>query len=150
MTAEANETPAPSELRSSPLFGGLDDDELDAVASFAAVVQHPAGTTLIDQGRVGRECFVLLEGTASVYVGDDYVASVGPGAAVGEMALLGHQPRTATVITNTPVRAAAFDAEGFRQLLDDVPQVDIRFEELFRARAGEVEAARESQRERRS
>ena len=57
----------------------------------------PAGTDLCRQGDPGDSFFVIVAGEADVIGDGETVASVGPGAGVGEIALLRDVPRTATV-----------------------------------------------------
>lgn len=115
-------------------FTGFSDDELARVAELADDVRAETGALLTEQGRVGQECFVVVEGQASVYVGDAFVATVGPGTMVGEMALLEHRPRAATVIADTPMRLLAFDTKRFRTLLDEMPKAGERVNALLAAR----------------
>jgi CRP-like cAMP-binding protein len=145
---DPNEQVTPTDLRRSALFDGFGDDELATAAELGTVVHRERGELLTDQGRVGLECFIILEGSASVYVGDDFVTTVGAGATVGEMALLGHRPRSATVVVDAPVRAAAFDLTRFRALLDEFPEARARIEALVAERAALLQDVRRSQQER--
>ena len=52
----------------------------------------------------------------------DHVATLGPGSMVGEMALIDHRPRSATVLSQTPMRLPSFDTKSFRTLLDEMPK----------------------------
>lgn len=62
--------------------------------------------TLVDQGQTGNQLFLLLDGVLSVEVDGKPVAEVGPGAILGERALLEGGTRTATLRALTPVRVA--------------------------------------------
>ncbi len=62
------------------------------------------GNTLIDQGAAGDEMFLVLDGTFAVEVDGDTVAEVGPGAIVGERALVDKGARTATLRAITECR----------------------------------------------
>lgn len=113
-------------LRDVAFFEGFDPGELERVADLAEEVEALPGAVVIDQGRVGRECFVVLEGQASVFVGDDLVATIGPGTMIGEMALVDHRPRSASVVAETPMRLVAFDTGDFDTLLREMPKVHER------------------------
>jgi hypothetical protein len=63
-----------------------------------------SGEALMKQGEEGRELFLLLDGIVDVDVDGDVVAEIGPGALLGERALLEGGRRTATVWATTPVR----------------------------------------------
>ena len=103
-------------------FEGFDDKELARVAELAEVVEAEEGTHLTEQGKPGLECFVVLEGHAGVYVGSDKIAVNREGEVIGEMALIEHGPRIATVIAESPMRLLQFDAKRFRILLDEMPK----------------------------
>lgn len=120
-----------SELRGVTFFAGFSDAELDRVAELADDVEAETGAVLMEQGRVGLECFVVLDGHASVYVGVDYVATLGPGSMVGEMALVDHLPRVATVVADSPMRLIAFDTKAFRTLLTEMPKAEERVLQLL-------------------
>ncbi len=65
-----------------------------------------AGEMLVEQGRAGVELFLLLDGVLTVAVGDRPLTEVGPGAILGERALLEGGRRTATLTAATPCRVA--------------------------------------------
>jgi CRP-like cAMP-binding protein len=113
-------------LRDVAFFEGFGPSELDRVAELAEEVEAAPGAMLIDQGRVGQECYVVLEGQANVLAGTEVIATVGPGAMVGEMALVEHRPRNASVVAETPMRLVVLDAGAFKTLLGEMPKVHDR------------------------
>lgn len=123
-----------AKLKGVSFFDGFTDDELQRVAELADDVEAEAGAVLVDQGRVGLECYVILEGSAGVYYGDEHIATVGPGSMVGEMALVEHRPRNATVVAETPMKLLAFDTKHFKQLLEEMPKAHDRVMETLAAR----------------
>ena len=60
---------------------------------------------------------------ADVRVGDESVAHIGPGGAVGELALIDGRPRSATVVAQTPVRTLSLASWNFRPLLREHPAI---------------------------
>ncbi len=66
---------------------------------------------LVEQGQSGDELFLLLDGVLSVEVDGKALAEVGPGAILGERALLEGGKRTATLRALTPVRVAVATAD---------------------------------------
>ena len=90
-------------LRHIPLFAACTDAELALVARNVDEQHAGAGQVLTRQGEVGREFFVIVEGTAEVRIDDAPVARLGPGAFAGELALLDRRCRTATVVAETPL-----------------------------------------------
>jgi Cyclic nucleotide-binding domain len=71
-----------------------------------------AGEALVHEGEEGRELFLLLDGMLDVEVNGDVVAEIGPGALLGERALLEGGKRTATLWASTPVRVAVIPADA--------------------------------------
>jgi hypothetical protein len=70
-----------------------------------------AGKTLVEQGSPGDCLYLLLDGVLSVTVNGEKVAELGPGALIGEHAILGDGTRTATLQAVTPVRVAVAEAD---------------------------------------
>ena len=64
------------------------------------------GETLVEQGDPGDSIFVLLDGVLDVEVDGEKLAEVGPGAILGERAVLERGERTATLRAATRVKAA--------------------------------------------
>jgi len=118
-------------------FDGFDQSQLEAVSRLGERVVAKAGTLLIDQGRVGDQCFVVITGRAAVHIRGEFVTSVGPGTMVGEMALVGHRPRSASVSAETDMELVSFGTEDFGNLLKQSPQTYQRVMELLARRLEE-------------
>jgi CRP-like cAMP-binding protein len=125
------------DLRHIALFAQMTEQELERVAALGEPVDAEPGAILIDQGDVGVECFLVLEGEAGIFAGGHHVATIGSGAVVGEMALIGHKPRNATVTAQTPMRLLAFNISSFKRLLEEMPVAQKYIFELLEARARE-------------
>ena len=83
----------------------------------------PEGSLLTRQGDPGDELYLILDGVAAVEVDGRVVAEVGPGAVVGERAILESGLRTSTVRGTTPLRVAvarrdAIDVEKLRAVAE--------------------------------
>jgi hypothetical protein len=76
-----------------------------------AIRRLAAGETLVEQGQPGKELFLLLDGVLSVEVDGKSVAEVGPGAILGERAVLEGGTRTATLRALTSIRVAVATAD---------------------------------------
>jgi Cyclic nucleotide-binding domain len=70
------------------------------------------GTALVTQGDEGRELYLILDGTVDVEVDGDVVAEIGPGALLGERALLEGGKRTATLWATSPLRVVVIPPEA--------------------------------------
>ena len=111
------------QLAGVPLFAGLSSRELRSVGSLATRVQVPAGAKLAHQGKAGREFLIVLDGTVEVRVDDEVVATCGSGQFFGEIALLEHGTRTATVVATTDVVVDVINQAEFATLLADHPEI---------------------------
>ena len=103
------------------LFSSCSDRDLQKIAKASDEVSIDAGRVLVEQGTTGRECYVILEGSASVERNGVKVTTLGPGDPFGELALLDGGPRTATVTAETPMRVLVLGQREFAGVLDEVP-----------------------------
>jgi CRP/FNR family transcriptional regulator, cyclic AMP receptor protein len=108
-------------LRTVPLFEGLSDKELKHVLAQSIIVDHEAGRDIVEQGHLGAGFHLILEGQATVSQGSRIVGTIGPGDYFGEISVIDGKPRSATVMTNSPVRTLALAAWDFRPLLEAHP-----------------------------
>ncbi len=108
-------------LASIPLFSQCDRRELAEIGKLATEIEIEPGRQFIKEGEYAFEMVVIVQGTATVTKGGDKVATLGPGDAVGEIALLTHRPRNATVTADTKLDVLVIDSGGFDALLEDVP-----------------------------
>jgi CRP-like cAMP-binding protein len=108
-------------LRVVPLFASCTQKDLEKIAKAGDEVRMPANSLIVDQGQTGREAFVVLEGTVVVKRNGKKVATSGPGTIVGELSLLDHGPRTATVTTETDCTLLLLSQRAFLGVVDDVP-----------------------------
>jgi CRP-like cAMP-binding protein len=110
-------------LSKVPLFDGCSRVELERIAGLGDEIHFPAGAALMREGRLGHEAFVLLEGTVDIAIDGQRVATIVAGDIVGEMALIEHEPRTATATARTELRVLALTSQGFNAVLDASPTV---------------------------
>jgi CRP/FNR family cyclic AMP-dependent transcriptional regulator len=73
---------------------------------------------LCREGHIGRQAFVILDGEAAVDISGTRVGTLGPGNVVGEMALIDHGPRSATVTALSPMTVLTLSVHEFRSLID--------------------------------
>jgi CRP/FNR family transcriptional regulator, cyclic AMP receptor protein len=108
------------------LFSPCAKHELRRVAALVDQVEVPEGKVLMREGAPGRECFVVVQGSATVKRRGRKIATVGPGSFFGELALLDQGPRVATVTADTDMQLLVLSARDFSSLLDAVPSVSRR------------------------
>jgi CRP-like cAMP-binding protein len=103
------------------LFSACTDKELDRLARHAEIVDFQGGDVLMTEGESGHEFYVIIDGEVGVTSGGETVAKLGPGAYVGEQALLDPGPRTATVTALRDTQAVLLSSREFYSAVDDVP-----------------------------
>ena len=125
-------------LATVPLFSNCSKRDLAAVARLAHEVELPAGHILIrENARVAYSFFVLIDGEAEVRRGESLVTTLGPGDFFGELALILHRPRTATVTLTAPTRLLSISAHNFHPMLMHSPAIQFK---LLAAVAERLEA----------
>jgi hypothetical protein len=83
--------------------------------------RHPAGATLVRQGQPGTDVYLILDGVIRAERDGQWLAEYGPGALLGERALLEGSTRTATLVAVTPCCVAAADGGQLeRSALEDL------------------------------
>src|SRR5512141_787884 len=104
-----------NDLRKSPLFQGLSDEELQQLMDMAEPVSLRAGECLTKQGDPGDCAYVLTKGEFEIRIRSGpsliKIDVRNPGDVVGEMAPLSRTPRTASVISKTDTEALCIPQE---------------------------------------
>jgi CRP-like cAMP-binding protein len=103
-------------LRQVPELSSCSDRELGELARLVDQVEVDEGHVLIKEGAIGQEAFVIVDGWAAVTIHGEPVAALGPGQFVGEMALLDHSPRSATVVAKTAMTVLVVGRQDFASL----------------------------------
>ena len=78
-------------------------------------------------------------GTAEVRRNKKKVATIGPGACVGELALLDHGPRTASVIAATDLTVLVIGAREFAGIVDEIPSITHKLMRSLAAKVRELD-----------
>jgi MFS family permease len=100
-------------LRRVPAFRALPLTGLERLIAGRSEIAFVAGEVLMQKGDPGDRFLVIEEGSVEVTDEGRVLNSFGPGASLGEIALLRGGPRTATVTALTDGRALSFDAATF-------------------------------------
>ena len=108
-------------LRGVELFDGLMDEDLDEVSVICEQRLLRDGDFLARQGEVGKELFIVSEGLVEVTVREKtfprVVVNLGAGQLIGEMSLVDHGPRSATVrAVHTPTVVQVIQHDEFQEL----------------------------------
>lgn len=115
-------------LASATVFADLDDAGRHRLAELAEPQKVPAQAVLMQEGSAGDAFYLLVRGLLQVDTRDledspRRVATVEPGAILGEIAVLTREPRTATVTAQTDVEVLRFEMLAVLSVLKDYPEV---------------------------
>ena len=126
-------------LRAFDLFQGLDDDSLGEIARICEEMTFPAGRVVIHQDQVGDTVYLMIEGSAGVYKGENdpprFLAELQAPSVFGEMAIInqGHV-RTASVKAITSLRLLAISIALLDPLLQRFPRLRENLQNLVAER----------------
>jgi cytochrome P450 len=119
------------------------DEDLAALAGPGQEARPiPAGQVICAEGDPADRWWIVLEGLADVTADGLYVATIGPGESIGELALLDDEPRNATVTAVTDMVVHELGGEGFVAGLLERPHVCLA---LLRETAGRLRHANRQQ-----
>ena len=110
-------------LKSVSLFEGLDERDLERLATEFKERTFAAGSPVVSEGASGAAFFVIADGEATVTVEGEERARLGPGDHFGEIALLADGVRSATVTADTELRCYGLTPWEFRPFVEEHPQV---------------------------
>jgi aromatic-L-amino-acid/L-tryptophan decarboxylase len=116
-------------LRALPLFAELEPSQAALVGEQASLREAAAGETIVEQWSLGRDFYVILEGSAAVSIDDKHTRDLGPGEFFGELTALDWgsgftYPRLATVRATSPLRLLVFPDGSLSELVRRYPSVD--------------------------
>ena len=77
---------------------------------------------------------MLVEGTVEIRKDGEHLTDLRPGDFFGEIALVEHDRRTASVVATTPVRAIVMHSREFGAMRHEMPTVAARIEDAIKAR----------------
>lgn len=127
------------EIKRAKLFEGLPDSEVRSVEKQMKTVKHPAGHEIVVRGEGGVGFMVITEGSVSVKTVQGKTRKLGPGDSFGEMALLDHEGRSATISADSDVTLATIPEWNFKPFLKEHPEVAYRLLQTLSRRVRQAE-----------
>ena len=115
-----------ADVKSAKLFKGLPAKELKAIEDEVKVVSHPAGHDIVVKGGSGVGFMTIIEGVVTVTTVQGKKRKLGAGDSFGEMALLDHEGRSASIKADTEVTLATIPEWNFKSFLTSHPEVAYR------------------------
>jgi CRP/FNR family cyclic AMP-dependent transcriptional regulator len=110
-------------------FDGLSDDQVQKIVDNSTHVTLPSDWAIFGENTPADKAYLILDGQVVVRRHGEEVARLGPGDTIGEVALVKHKLRTATVISATPLELLHFTSEAVAQLSREIPQFAKALEE---------------------
>jgi len=111
-------------LGSLELFSACKPDDLERIGrAVRQVRQVGEGELICAAGEMADRWWVVADGIADVTVGGLYMASIGPGESIGELALLDGGPRAADVVAQTDMVLHEVDGAAFLDGLAQSPEL---------------------------
>jgi CRP-like cAMP-binding protein len=140
LTRTGSRTSKHTILRHLDSLAGCSDRELDAVAQLTDEARLQQGAHITEQGASGRQAFVIVEGWAAVLIDGEPVAALGPGDIFGEMSMLDHKARSATVVAKTEMHVLVIGPEAFASFAQQ-PAIARRLTTMMAERLRRADAA---------
>ena len=136
-------------LKGVPIFAKMEPAKLKLIAFTGERMTFNAGQELFHQGDPGDAMYVILGGIADVLIDNDKggqiaVAEMKKNNFVGEMAILGDVPRTATIKAREALTTLRISKDMFYRLVAEVPQMAV---EVMRELAHRLEDTNKKLRE---
>jgi len=109
-------------LKSQPIFIGLRDHDLDALARAIEIREFPDGHAIIQEGRSGKELYLLIEGQVKVarYNAEtgqlEQINLIQPGELFGMLSLIDHLSTSASCISAGAVKIGVLQRNAYNLL----------------------------------
>ena len=116
-------------------FSGLSDSEVKKIASTGTYVTVPAEWSLMGEGTSADKAYLLISGEVSVRKNGKQVAKLGPGDIFGEMGIVNHKLRSATVISLSRLECLHFTRKQIEELEQAIPSFREALESSAQSRA---------------
>jgi ATP-binding cassette subfamily B protein len=126
-------------LRQLPFFRGIGEDALEQISQLFITETFDAGSTVIEQGDNGDKFYLIARGKVEILIASETserrkVAVLEDGDHFGEIALLQHIPRTATVVTATSCLLLSLSHDHFHPLMERFPTIRAELERTLQTR----------------
>jgi CRP-like cAMP-binding protein len=116
--SEGDEEDGAGHLQAVPWFAACTEEQLAEMARVAERLQIQAGEIILREGRLGRELFVILQGTVTVTRAGRVVNILQSGDYFGELAAIEAVPRSATVVATTDLDVLIVGPREFEAMME--------------------------------
>ena len=117
--------------RTSRLFGGLSELELNAIAHFLKPRKIKKGDAVFEEGAYGDEMFIMISGTMTAWMSQTdgtrrWIFELKPGDFFGEMSIIVNESRSATLIAETDTELMALKGKDFHRIITEYPMIGVK------------------------
>jgi CRP-like cAMP-binding protein len=134
-----------------PMFAGLSEEDLSAIAELAVTRQFVAGQVVFREGDGGDTCYIVRSGLArAIRQHSDgrtiTLSHFGPGDIFGELAMFDAEPRSATVDVIDDAEVMGIPGRDMQRLMREHPEIAVKLNAALaqRLRATNERLARQS------
>ena len=116
-------------IRQVPIFADLKPEDLEELAAVVEERRIDPGKDVFREGDPGDAVYLIVKGSVRIFTGGDgerperVLSELGPGACIGEMAVLDASPRSATVRAIERTRTLRVPGEGFKRVMSERPEM---------------------------
>lgn len=119
--------PLIEQLRAFQALQGFTLQQLASIADECEEKSVPAGTTVFREKEESLNMIFLLEGKMEVQFHSQHIADVHPYCLVGEMGVIGNEPRSASLVTVTECSYLLLPREDFNRLVSEDNSMGMKF-----------------------
>lgn len=120
-------------VRSSPLLSEFSDEDLQQLTGSMELQKFAKGTRIVEQDHEGGPLFILLAGQVGVLRKspkdpgkERFLAVIGVGESIGEMALVDRGPRSATVVALEDTETLELTPDQYQAMRESNPKLAIK------------------------
>lgn len=133
--------------RTSAFINRLSEADRRALTEHALQERHAAGAVICREGDMGDALYIVERGQVAVLkeISEGRPALLGyrgPGEILGEMSLVGQQPRSATLIAVEDTELLRIGADEFPELMDEHPDISWAVLNVLNDRLQQADLAR--------
>jgi cAMP-dependent protein kinase regulator len=110
-------------LKSVPILRSIDAYERSQIADALRIENCKAGVSIVKQGELGNQFYLLEEGTCEALKDGLKVMDYKAGDYFGELALLTDEPRAASIVSTSECKLLVLDRHGFKRLLGPLQSI---------------------------
>ncbi|GBU27157.1 diguanylate cyclase [Treponema sp. R8-4-B8] len=113
-------------LTGIPLFSGFDENEYNTVSKLLKLIYAKKDDVIFKEGDKGEDMFILLSGSLSAFGAQSdgnqrWLFDINPNEFFGEMSIIAHEPRSATICAKTDSVVMILNNVDFFRIISDHP-----------------------------